>query len=87
VRERLHLERGKSISLAPTLVSHGLAVAAIAAAGWLGIVPRASSLAMAVLFARAVHGLSSRRVGRTPAAIGMQEIVFGLLVVLLTAYA
>jgi hypothetical protein len=86
VRARLRLERHEAIRQAPVLwVQLGgllmvLAPAAFGVVSWLAVV------AVAVLAARAGWGLSPwRRPARAP-IVGMQEIGFGLLTVLLVAW-
>jgi hypothetical protein len=86
VRERLLLDRGKPIARGTTVGSHATAIVVVAAAAWLGVAPWASVAAMVLLLARAVHGLSAHRVGSRPAVVGVQEMAFGLLTVLLTAF-
>lgn len=78
VRERLLLERGKGVRLAPTLAMHALAVAVAAGLWSLGIASVAGVVAMVFLLGRAWHGLSRWRVGHRPAMIGMQESFIGL---------
>jgi hypothetical protein len=81
VRARLGLEHGKRVSTIPTLVAHAVAILAIGAAAWSGLAPWLAVAAMVALLARAAFGLSPYRVGRRPAAIGAQEIAFGLVAV------
>jgi hypothetical protein len=85
VRERLKLERGRASARAPSLAAHAAALAAVSAAAAAGLVPWHAAAAMGVLLARAALGLSAYRFGRRAPAIGMQEIAFGLLTVVLTA--
>lgn len=85
VRARLRLERRDNIDRRPSWISHvaGLAIAALLALA--GIAPWLAALAMLVLAARAIWGLSPlRRPARAP-VIGSQEIGYGLMTVLLTA--
>ncbi len=78
VRERLLLERGKGVRLAPTIAVHVAAVVAVAGLWWAGIASVAGVAAMVFLFGRAWHGLSKWRHGHRPAMIGMQESFIGL---------
>jgi hypothetical protein len=81
VRARLGLEHGKRVSTVPTLVAHAAAILAVGAAAWSGLVPWLAVAATVALLVRALFGLSPYRIGRRPAGIGAQEIVFGLVAV------
>jgi hypothetical protein len=85
VRARLHLEHGKPAERTVSHVAHGAAVLAAAAAAQASLVPWLSEVALGVLLLRSVHGLSPWRIGRTARAVGMQEIAFGLLAVIVFA--
>lgn len=85
VRERLRLERGEPARAALAVAAHGaglVAVAALAAAGWL---PWLAAAAVALLLARAAWGLSRLRRPATPRAVGFGEIVWGVVTVVLIA--
>ena len=85
VRARLRLDRGIPSGKGSALVSHAAAVAAsvaLARAGWgpwLGVV------ALGLLLLRAAWGLSSRRARVRPKVVGLQELAFGLLTLVLVA--
>jgi hypothetical protein len=57
----------------------------VAALAYLGLLPRLAVLAVAILAARAFWGLSPLRRPARAQVIGVQEIMYGLLTVLLTA--
>lgn len=78
VRERLLLERGKSARVAATICVHAIAILAVAWLWWAGVSSPVAVVATVVLLARAWHGLSSWRVGRRPAMVGLQESFIGL---------
>ena len=83
IRARLRLDRGQPASRGPGLVTHFAAVTlavALALGGWgpwLGVV------AMAVLLARAVHGLSPWHRRVRPQVVGFTELAYGILTALL----
>jgi hypothetical protein len=62
-----------------------MSVAAAAGLAILGWAPWLAVLALAVLLARAVYGLSSLHRHVRPQAVGMQEMVFGVLTTVLLA--
>jgi hypothetical protein len=78
VRARLRLERGEAIDRRPSLLSHLGALAAGAALWRGGQAPLLATVALAILLARSVRGLSP---GRRPAKtreVGFSELGFGL---------
>lgn len=81
VRDRLKLERAKPCSVVPTAASHAAAFVAVVGFASAELVPWLAAVIAALLLARAVHGLSGSRIGRRASMIGVQEIVFGLIVV------
>ena len=85
VRARLRLEKGQTVQAAPATLAHVLAILVIALLVWLRLAPVLSVIAVLVLLLRALYGLSRYRRPALPKQIGIQEICFGLLVVLLTA--
>jgi hypothetical protein len=86
VRARLRFDRGLPSGRRAALSSHlaGLAAAgALAAAGW---GPWLGVIALVLMLARALHGLSSRRPRLRPQAVGFREMGWGLVTLaLLTA--
>jgi hypothetical protein len=87
VRARLRLERGQDVGLAPVGVSHGLALAGVAAAAAAGAVAWLVALPYAVLALRAGLGVSSRRVSVPARVIGFREIGYGVMVAVVVAVA
>ena len=85
VRARLLLEHGKPTEPTTSLAAHGIAIVAVAAAAQAGVVPWLAEVALGVLLLRSVHGLSPWRIGRTARVVGMQEVAFGILAVVLFA--
>ena len=91
IRARLRLDKGRSAAPgegAPAvIVSHVLALLAVAALVWAAWLPWTAVLAAAILLARAVWGLSPWRGHFSAVALGFLETGFGLLAVLLVALA
>lgn len=83
VRARLRLERGEAVNGGLAVGAHAVALAILGAAVVWGLLPITAPVAMLVLLARAAVGLSALRKPRPPKIIGMQEIGYGLLFVLL----
>ncbi len=84
VRARLRLERGAPFASNPVWLAHGAAIVAVAAMAAAAVAPWLSVLAMVILLARAVTGLSSWRRAVKPKIVGFQEMGYGLLTVALT---
>jgi hypothetical protein len=85
VRARLKLERKKAFAWTPVVVAHLAALVAVAVASRSGLLPGAAAGATALLFSRAIWGLSDVRSGHTAAAVGAQEVIAGLLFVAFVA--
>ena len=83
VRSRLRLERGTPANISLTLGAHGFAVVALLIAAVYQLLPWTAPLAMLILALRAMLGLSSRRVTQPAKVIGMQEVIYGAVFVLL----
>jgi hypothetical protein len=84
VRARLRLERGNEIDRRPSTVAH-LAAIAVGAGMWLAdLAPLLTAVALLVLLARAVRGLSPSRRPARAKEVGFSELGFGLGYVLLT---
>ena len=85
VRARLRLEYGKPTAIRQAVAVHigGLVILTIAAACKLLV--WTAPIAMSVLLARAIVGLSPLRKARPPRVIGVQEMSYGLLFILLIA--
>ncbi|GAB4481792.1 MAG: YwiC-like family protein [Anaerolineae bacterium] len=83
VRARLRLERGREVSSRGVGLAHLAAVIAAGVLAWRGAAPLLSVVALALLLARALWGLSPHR-RRVPArVIGFSELGWGLLTVIL----
>jgi hypothetical protein len=85
VRARLRLERDRPFSWELVVVANGLAIAGISALARIGTAPWLAVIALVVLLARALFGLSSYRRSVKTQTIGLLEIGYGLLTVLLAA--
>lgn len=85
VRARLRLERGQRAGAGPALLAHALALALLGLLAALGVLPWLSALAFGVLLARAALGLSAFRRPTRASLIGVGEVLYGLLVVGLSA--
>jgi hypothetical protein len=85
VRARLRLDRGRPAGVAAVLAAHAAAVLAAAAlAAGLGT-PRLAVVAFVLLFARAAHGLSRWRSSLRPQAVGVRELAWSAMAVVLFA--
>jgi hypothetical protein len=84
IRARLRLEKGKPFALAPVAAANGLAVGGAAALAAAGIAPLLAVVALAILLARALVGLSPWRWRVRVQTLGFLELGFGALTVLLT---
>lgn len=85
VRTRITLERGKAASPIGAWVAHGVA---LMLAVWLWLTGQTYALtvsAFVILAGRAFIGLSRYRKARPVKVIGMQELAYGLLTVVLVA--
>jgi len=79
IRARLRLEKGKPFAVTPVVIVH---VVSTAAAAWLwreGLAPLAAVIALGVLFARAMVGLSPLRRFHRAKQVGVFEVVLGAL--------
>lgn len=88
VRERVRLERNGTLRpkvLRATAIAHAASIVLAAALVAAELLPVLALVAVAVLAARAGHGLTWMRFGRTARAVGFQEIGWGAVTVLLVA--
>lgn len=85
VRARLRLEREKSAGVTLAVGAHVAAIILLIVTTLLGLTRWTAAAAMAVLTVRAAVGLSSFRKSRPPKIIGMQEVAYGLLFLLIVA--
>ena len=83
VRARLRLERGKPAAVRPAVAAHILACGVLIVTYAAGLVPLTAPLAMGILSLRAAVGLSRWRKARVPKQIGIQEVIYALIFVLL----
>ena len=85
VRDRLRLERDRPAQPALTLMLHLLALLFVGLRAAGSQMPWLAAAAFVLLLARAAYGLSAWRQPAQPKTIGWQEMLYGLLVVLLVA--
>ena len=85
VRARLRLEHDQLIERPPVWLAHGLALVAVALLAWIESSPWLALLPIAILMGRALWGLSDYRRPARAVMIGVGEIIFGLLTVVLVA--
>jgi len=85
VRARLRLERGGKFSALPTLLAHLAGLAAAVALIRLELLPWLAVPALMLLLLRALTGLSPLRRPAPAKKIGILELVYGALAVLLVA--
>lgn len=86
VRARLRAERQESWRAAPALAAHVVALAAIGAPVAGGVLGAPAAVAYALLLARAGVGLSPWRRPATARRVGVTEIAWGVVTVLLVAW-
>lgn len=85
VRSRLKLEHSKSASISIVWASHFLALVTIVMMAGLGRLPWLAAVGSSLLFFRALLGLSKYRTPRRTPIIGVQEMGYGILYVILIA--
>jgi hypothetical protein len=85
VRTRLKLDREQRPSRVGALVAHVLAIGVITVLVSVKIAPMLAIVAVLLLLARAVYGLSSLRSTVRAQAVGLTEIGFGAITVALVA--
>ncbi|MCL5994655.1 MAG: YwiC-like family protein [Chloroflexi bacterium] len=85
VRARLRLEYGKSIRAWPVWFIHVGAFMTVATLAHLERVPWLAAVALAILLARALWGLSHRRKPMRAQTVGVHEVFYGILTVILIA--
>jgi hypothetical protein len=84
VRARLRLDKGKLFAWGPVLSGQVVAIGGVAALAIAGLAPWLAVIALGILAARAAWGLSPYRPRVRVAMLGVQEVAFGALTVLLT---
>lgn len=85
VRARLRLDKGKPAQPAAAIAAHVAAIAIVSGFVVQNLLPFSSILAMGLLLARAIWGLSAWRWRCTVKQLGFLETGFGLLTVLIIA--
>lgn len=87
VRVRLRLERSQEPSLVPAWLSHMVALGVIVGLIGMGYVPWGALIAILILTTRALWGISQYRKPIKPVQVGIGEIIFGLLYVIIIGVA
>jgi hypothetical protein len=85
VRARLRLDRGKDPDQILPILSHLIALFAVATLIQIELLPWLSLIPFVILLARAIHGLSTRRWRVSVKVIGFVELGLGIATVLLIA--
>lgn len=85
VRTRIRMDRENGKGAAGVVAAHLLGLALVGSLAALGELPWLAPVALAVLCARAVYGVSPLRRPLMPRELGLQELGFGTLTVLLLA--
>jgi hypothetical protein len=85
VRARLRLERGDQTQIVLPFVAHGIGLLMMCALALLGMLPWSAALAVMLLTLRALAGLSRHRLPTQARIVGLEELGYGLLTVLLVA--
>ncbi len=86
VRARLRLKQSQSPPILPVQVAHSVGVLIVIVLAIAELAPWLAVVAMGVLLGRSIHGLSRFRSPAPRAAIiGIQEVIFGAITVLLVA--
>ncbi|HEX3052153.1 MAG TPA: YwiC-like family protein [Aggregatilineaceae bacterium] len=85
IRARLRLDKGKPVEAIPTYLSNLVAVLGVTVLTLVAYTSILSLVALLILAARAVYGLSPYRRNIRVQVIGVLEMIYGLLVVILTA--
>lgn len=83
VRERLKLEKGKDFSRGIPTIAHMAALICVAVFAYYRLLPYLVIVAMAILLLRTVTGLSPRRRKMKAIQIGVREVIYGTMVVLI----
>lgn len=85
VRSRLRLSKGKAAQRKRAWLAHLIALALVVVLVWWNLLPATAVVAMLILLARALVGLSPYRRNWSAKTIGFLEIGFGLLTAFLVA--
>lgn len=84
-RARLRLERGQSIAPQGVWLAHGIGLVVAGILAWAGTGTWLAVVGMVIMLTRATHGLSSWRRPARASQVGVQEVAFSVIYVLLTA--
>ncbi len=85
VRSRLRLEKGKEANIALPIGAHIVALVIVLILASVNFLPFLTVVLMVILLARCAHGLSRYRKPVPVKIIGIQELIFGLITVVMTA--
>lgn len=85
IRARIRLDKGKPASPWGTILAHMVAVVAVVVLVMPGWLPTTAAIAVVILLARAIWGLSTYRWRSSVKALGFLETGFGIFAVLLVA--
>lgn len=85
VRARLRMLHGRPCSPATAMIAHALATAFAVGLAWFRIVPASAAFALLILAARAIYGFSARNRAATARRIGIRELVYGAMTVVVVA--
>ncbi len=85
VRARLRASRGLPGARTPVVVAHAAGLCCVGLLSALALVPWLGVLAMAILLARALLGLRTSAAPLAPRVVGLQELGYGALTVVLLA--
>lgn len=85
VRARLRAEYGKPVNPLPVWTAHGVALVLTAILAALGFAPWLGVVAIALLVARSLGGLSRWRRPARPQTVGIHEMLLGFATVILVA--
>ncbi len=86
VRARLRLAKGRPASAPMALLAHLIATVVVALLAALQVAPILAIVASGILLLRAIYGLFRSPLTTSPRAVGFQEIGYGLITALLTAF-
>jgi hypothetical protein len=83
VRARLRLEKGQPFNRTPVFLAHGAAILLVLALAGAELAPMLAVVAFTILLLRAIYGLSPRPQPTPAKVIGLQELGFGVVTVIL----
>jgi hypothetical protein len=83
VRARLRLEKGQPFSRMPVFIAHGAAILVALGLAIAELAPVLVVVTMAILLLRAIYGLAPRPQPTPAKIIGLQELAYGIMTVVL----